>query len=59
MFKVEGRSLEGQNITEEVSARKSKEIYSNPEKHGFTKIYKITAISKRREREEYRDTKYT
>lgn len=62
MFKVEGRSLDEQNVSLEVSnedARNSKQIYNNPENYGLTKVYRVTAISKRREREEYRDTKYT
>ena len=60
MFRVEGRSIEGdRNIVEEVTARKSKEIYDNPEKHGFSKVYKVTAISERRERGEHRESKYS
>ncbi len=58
-FRVEGRSLEGTNEVLTIAARSSKEIFSNPEKHGFTKLYKVTAISNRRSHGEDRDAKYT
>ena len=62
LFKVEGRSSNGENVVEEVAARNAKQIHSHPEnfgEHGFTKIYKVSPISNRRERGEHRETKYT
>lgn len=59
MFKVEGRTEDGQNVTEEVAARNSKSIWNNPKNFGFSKVYKITPLSNRRSRTEERELKYT
>lgn len=62
MFKVVGRSVDNENVTIEVSsedARNSKQIYNYPENYGLSKVYKVTAISNRKERKEDRDAKYT
>lgn len=59
MFKVEGRSLDNENITMEVSARTAKDIWNDPKKHGFTKIYKVTPMSNSRSRKQERELKYT
>ena len=59
MFKVEGRSIEGENVVEDIAARKAKMIWDNPSNYGLTKVYKVTAISNRRERGESREAKYT
>ena len=49
MFKVEGKTEEGNEVLE-VAARKAKDIWGNPSNFGFTKVYKVTAISSRRSR---------
>jgi len=58
MFNVVGLNENNQVITEVVSARKSKDIWSNPEFYGFNKVFSVKPVNNRQSRNETRETKW-
>ncbi len=57
-FRVAG-TADGAFTTQTVNARAAKDIWSNPSNFGFTKVFSVSFISERAERNQRRELRYT
>mgnify|MGYP003638573188 CR=1 FL=1 len=57
-FKVVGKEVD-EVVTLVVNARTAKDIWNNPSNFGFTKVFSVSFISERVERNQKRELKYT
>jgi hypothetical protein len=57
-FKVVGKEVD-EVVTLVVNARTAKDIWANPSNFGFTKVFSVSFISERVERNQKRELKYT
>jgi len=57
-FKVTGKAENAEVSTQIVSARAAKDIWNNPSNFGFTKVFDVSIISERSERNQRRELRY-
>jgi len=58
-FRVTGKSENLEVSTQTVNARAAKDIWNNPSNFGFTKVFSVSFISERVERNQRRELRYT